>query len=464
MKKIKYKIASNYLIFVLLTILLCIAPDKSGQIDKSLLGLYSSIMIFSLLLHFFINKNIENWFRIDILFLLGFFIVHFQWAVMYSFSDIVPYGISRVWAEHEYVNYGTWISAVSGLAWIFGFNLFNFNINKNKNEVLININKLYFFAIIIFTLFLVFAGGQFLNGAVYKGTSESNSLNGIAGYLQLLSGVSIMVLIYASFINAKIKTSNNNLFHSMDMRIIAFVFIYISTYLYSGDRGGAIQLAIITLTLYSYLINPIKLKRFLLIVIFGAFILTLIGLGRGSQDENVLLAGADNANINSGYDLTLELANSARTLYKALAFVPEREGYFLGQLWITKLLSPIPYAQSLFIQLTGMPVHELGSAGYITYITFGENPTTGEGTSFVADIYLNFGLIGVLFFSSVFGVFIKKIHVELLNNRSRLWGLVAVLVASEAVYFGRGSMFGFIRTAVWGGALFILLANTRNKK
>jgi oligosaccharide repeat unit polymerase len=231
-----------------------------------------------------------------------------------------------------------------------------------------------------------------------------------------------------------------------------------------GDRGASIQVIFAFLVLFGCLIRPITFIELIAMTVIGSLLLTIIGLGRSAKDGgNILSSGLDNFQMTSGYDITLELADSVRTLYNALSAVPQYHDYFYGKLWLDKVLSIVPFAQNIYLQLSEDVAYEMGSSAYITYLKFGLYPPSGEGTSLVADIFLNFGLIGVLVCLFLLGMFFKKLENELKLQQSYYWMVIAALLASMAFYLGRGSLFDPLRMIVWGLGLSAFFVKRRKK-
>ena len=458
-KFIKEKI-TKYIYLSMLLLLFLFKPEFKTPIDSAKLTIYIIFFFIAITIHLLSQKD-KNWFRLDVLFLLGFGIVHYQWAIMYSISNIdlryltyVRYGFVNL----DYMNYGTWLSTVGILAWFLGYSFFP---TKQKKIVHYKIKyiKLFWISLISFSFFLVFAGSNFLSGAIYKGEGGSANGVGISVYFQLLFGISILALTAVVILDSKDKYQANIItwFTNLDKKYLLLAGAYVLLFLSIGDRGAGLQVTLAFLVLYGTLVKSISFKQFMLIITVGAIILTLIGLGRSSDsNENILLAGAKKATFKSNYDATMELANSSRTLYNSLANVPKEHDYFLGKLWLSKFLSVIPLFQKVYLELTGDKAYELGSASYITYLRFGLHPPSGEGTSLVADIYLNFGLIGVIFFMLLLGLFMKKLQNELNIQTNFYWIVAATLFASYVFYMGRSNLFVSLRPMLWGVFLSML--------
>ena len=453
------KVFFSFLIFILLVI----EPEFSGMPDYKSLNIYLIIFSLATFTHFFFNKN-ENWFRIDLIFLLGFSIVHFQWALMYSIDGITPNDYSFFWATSnytKYMNYGTWLSTVGIIAWLLGFTMLKkAHIQKESiNYFELNYKFFFYFTLFVFIMFLFTAGQEYLSGAVYKGETKSASGAGISVYFQLLFSYSIIILCTIAILNM-LQNKNSTyiqLIKNIDKKILLLFISTIFIYLYVGDRGGALQPMLASLILYGTFIKPINKKQFFLIIFFGAILMTLIGIGRAEKsNENILFAGVNKVEFTSNYDFTLELANSARTLYKSLSNVPERHDYFYGKLWVSQILANLPLAQAIYLNISGDRTYELDSAEYITYITRGKFSTWGEGSSLIADIYLNFGIYGVVIFMFLFGMFFKKIVNEFELKSSLYWIVAGAILASYAFYLGRGGLFYPLRPIIWSILLMFI--------
>ena len=468
MKILKKEIYTKFIYIAMLITLFIFMPTLKGKEDITILSIYLSFFLVATFIHF-ISQNDKNWFRLDVLFLLGFGIVHFQWASMLAFSKMdlgkihyIKFGFVNL----DYMNYGTWLSTVGIVSWFLGY---SFLPVKNKNTVLYEIrySKLLWVSAVIFAFFILMAGNNFLSGGIYKGQGGSSAGAGISVYFQLIFSISILVLTTVAILNSKTK-ENLKIFAwlvKLDKKYLLLAGIYVLLFLSIGDRGAGMQVTFTFLVIFSNFVKPIKFKQFSIIIVVGAIILTLIGLGRSvDSGKNILIAGANKAEFTSSYDVTISLANSARTLYSSLADVPRHHDYFLGKLWIGNFLGVIPLAQKIYLKMSGAKDYELNSAGYITYLRFGSFPTSGEGTSLIADIYLNFGLTGIIIFMFLLGRFMKRLQNELNIQENFYWIITAGIFASVSFYMGRASLFGGLRPILWGIFLSYILINRKKKK
>ena len=449
---------------ICLVFLLWLKPDMYEFINPNYVYICIFIYLSAATLHFLLGEK-GNWLRIDLFFILGFSIVHFQWPFMYSFSDIVPENYWDIFVDDYLINYTTWLSAIGGVCFLIGYGLYSPNRKKVPKILDANYNykKLLLFTASVFVLFLLFAGRNFLTGGVYKGEGGSAAGGGISKYFALLFQVGL-ILSTGLIIYKNKKNYKGNLikwFLGLDKLYLVIVVVYIVLFLLIGDRGGPLTLILTILLLVGSFVRKFKFYEVVLLTILGGFIMTLIGLGRSEASGfEIFTAGSEKFENSTGYDTTVELANSVRTLNASVAEVPNNHNYFYGSLWITQLLSPIPFAQSAYMDLMDLEWFEIDSSGYITYLVLGKYPTWGLGTSLIADIYLNFGLIGVLFFMLVLGILIKKLSLELNQPSNYKWFIMAITIGGISFYYGRSNYLMSFRDIIWGFLFFRFLVKT----
>jgi hypothetical protein len=103
--------------------------------------------------------------------------------------------------------------------------------------------------------------------------------------------------------------------------------------------------------------------------------------------------------------------------------------------------------------MTGEPEYLLNTAGYITFTQLGSNPHTGLGTSFIIDIFLNFGLIGVCIIMFLHGYLFKYVQVNFEQQNSIRWLLFGVILGASAFYVGRGNVLTPVKYIIWGAII-----------
>src|SRR5690625_4744757 len=110
-----------------LIFLLVFSPSRYEEMDH--LYILSLSIVFIILVVNFLRSHrryTSNWLRFDVMFLIGYGIVHFQIPFLASIG-IEPSRPSFIWINKEVINFATWMSLVSIILWMYGYSL-----NKNK--------------------------------------------------------------------------------------------------------------------------------------------------------------------------------------------------------------------------------------------------------------------------------------------------------------------------------------------
>ncbi len=133
-------------------------------------------------------------------------------------------------------------------------------------------------------------------------------------------------------------------------------------------------------------------------------------------------------------------------LYSLISYA-EHNGYtyFSTQLGI---FSFIPFAQSFIVNVFDVGLHNLTSADFNSYLTFGSVAgELGLGTNMVSDIYLSFGLIGVVVIFYLFGIYLQYCKSNSINS---IYCFIAYSVmVSDSVFIVRGSVFEIVKLLIW---------------
>ncbi|MGK0254631.1 MAG: oligosaccharide repeat unit polymerase [Mariniflexile sp.] len=445
------------LLFILI-LLFFVAPEKTSSDDYFFESIYLVLALFLLVIHFKIN-NKKGAFTIGTIFILGFFIVHFQWSLMIVFSDIIPNHFFNLFSNQIYFTYGLWLSLIALISWLIGFNSFDFSFQKgSKNSVYKGSPIILVMSYCLLILFIYFAGSSFISGAVYKTQGSAEAISGVSAYIHKLLKVLVtilVVLLFYKYSNSQTKP-DLKVFIINNLLSIGLVMLYLFLFVIAGDRGEALQVLIAVFLCYNFMIKPISYKYFAIMILCGAFIMTFIGVFRSALDDDVGLE------LDTVYDLTINLANSNRVLYSSIQAVDEN-GLYYGKLWIGPLLGPIPFASSAYLSLSEDKVYYISSSGYITYLRYGENSHTGEGSTILADIYLNFGVFGICVFLFILGFITKTLENTIVKGVNVYFLYTAISFGSLAFFSGRAGLFSPLQLVMWG--VFILfLTKSYSKK
>ncbi|EJL6550136.1 O-antigen polysaccharide polymerase Wzy, partial [Vibrio cholerae] len=194
-----------------------------------------------------------------------------------------------------------------------------------------------------------------------------------------------------------------------------------------------------------------------LMIFIASVFLTVIGQVRQSSDksltyvqqlETVISGQKENSrwyDQNVPGDSFIELAHSGRTLNHAMLKVPKEYDYRYGIYALKRILGIFPGLQGVVNSLIDNGDEKYASTSeFISYLIQGEHRTYGDGSSITADLYLDFGFVGVFGGMFIFGYFIGKsekyAYADTVKYDNILW-IAFLIYFSKSLYLSRSSIF-----------------------
>lgn len=399
-----------------------------------------------------------NLFRHSFLFLIGFIIVHFQHPLEYFLTEQTSAKLN-IWVDTTIVTKSLVLSSLGINSFILGYQVWkNRTLGdiKTKNaKKLHNTKYLVFFSYAFLLLFIITANPLYLSG--YYGVVTPG---GIAVYLQVAFEVTLFSIIIMKAWNLKVAGPQNISFKQYlrfigpwSILLISFYFLLL---LFIGDRGPVIGISLLLLAGYSFYKRIWPRPYILLgIVASGAFIMTLVGVIR-SFDKELSFSDRFNQALDTNKDSSLldntsELAGSLRTLHYAVTYVPQQYDFTYGRFQFQQIITTIPGVGALIDTYIDSGLKYKGSASFITYLEQGENPTSGTGTTCIADYYIDFGTIGVILGMFAFGFYIRRVELAAFSSympTMLMWVFLMVYFA-RSIYISRSSTLFFVKESVW---------------
>lgn len=457
------KFASLLLYLILTTIAVTFfVPTLKEQMDTTKNFGFAVISFISIFFYLFsFRKVYSSWVRFETLFLLGFVIVHFQIPYLFSIG-IQPSKPDFIWLNTEVVNYATWLSSLAIHLWMIGSTLgFTFQSKKNrqKREIanIFNIRRLDFILLFSFIAFFALAGGSILQGA----HDGMGSWGEGASYFMIVLRVSFYFRIYVFF--RTLKKINFLQIIKGNLILLSTLFIYLLLFLLAGDRGPIMQIAIIIAVCYGIFIKKITLFRLMLFISVGALFFSIIGLGRSVEEGNLFDNGFNRYQESEAY-ATEELASSVRIMYRALTYFPDSFDYLYGLQFLLGLLGIIPFLSGFVIDYFQIPPTLTASSRFFTFLGQGNNVTYGEGTEILSDIFINFGLIGVFIIMFLYGYGTSIITYKALKNRSDMFFLILLVIASTAIVINRAQFLTPLKDILYILVLFYFVKGPAGRK
>jgi len=232
----------------------------------------------------------------------------------------------------------------------------------------------------------------------------------------------------------------------------------------SGDRGPILQIIIAYFTCYCIL----DLRKYNIIIIVaavavGAFIISFLAFfrhydGTGNLIDMIRHSSAMQADMVSSQmsvsPSTFELSKSVRTMHASVSYT-EDNGYSYGIFQGFQLIGIIPGLGSLFTIFFGIDNEMLKSSRFLTNHLGSDH---GLGTTVVADIWLDFGIIGILVIFFIFGAFLRRVDENMYSRipLSVFWYILIIVFISKAFYIGRSTILILFRDVVIGYIIMLV--------
>ena len=414
---------------------------------------FLSTVVFLLLYNI---RSKSNYFSICILFMIGYIIVHFQIPIMTLFNNSiqVQYFEDFFWSDINVACKSIAIASAGLSSFFMGYVFRKQKPPTKFNLYYVSNNKYQIGIYIAYTFYILF----FVTAGSYSyGIYDSASASKISNYFISFFNVSCQFLIIYKTYTTVIK--NNSIIsylRNFDVKLILLVFWHIFFSIFTGDRGPVIVYVILLFSPYFF--SQIKSFSFIkisLIIIFLPMFFNILGSARigetskNSFSERVIQADQSRYHKffkNSDFQLgssSMELALSGRCLNHAIYNVPKNYPYFYGIQHFSLLLSAVPFLNGFFQKNYNDNEQKYnGSANFITYLIQGNNPTYGDGTSCTTDVYLDFGLFGIIVIFLLFGYYTNFLDLVLLNSKNKHFfhWIAAMIFLSGAIYISRGSI------------------------
>ncbi|PKH31895.1 O-antigen polysaccharide polymerase Wzy [Shewanella sp. ALD9] len=429
--------------------------DTPLNVDMSYQRICIFLYLIATVLYFlFIRNNKDkNHLSFNNIFLFGFFIVFFQVIILQHFDYYLPtWSYNKYWSNSEIENTSLITSVLAITLYMLG-NSYGRCGYEVKSYKINNTSSIYILLIIAyFAYFLFFAtSGSYRSGVYYAGDSLS-----VSNYFLKLFNASITAAIIVkitSIANTCVKISLLNYLSKFGAPLLLLLGWHILFSLYVGDRGVIISYGLLVVSLYIYKFRRIKIIELVILILSASILMSVIGQVRQSKDylQQLETTFSDNKSNSRWYsekvpgDSFIELAHSGRTLNHALVNVPNNYDFRYGAYAIKRIAGVIPGAQGLLSEMIDDGEKKYASTSeFISFLIQGDNTTYGDGTSITADLYLDFGFLGVFLGMFIFGYFMatseRIISNDYISYLSLPW-ISFLIYYSKSIYLSRASIF-----------------------
>ena len=447
----------SFVILLIFNFFLPTYPDKSFQ-----LSIFVILAVNVISIYYFQKTTLKKYGYISFLtiFSLTYFIVFFQISLLNYFDiQVIESFFNFIWVNEKIVNKSLLFSAIGLISFYFGFIFYRKNIpvaqdlltyikvNKNSNFLII-------FTFIFYFLFIVTSGsykiGEYSpDDALFVSKFFFKYFNIFltASIIHRLSYITSLSIGELSLINY-LKLFDKSLLIILSWHLLFSLFV--------GDRGPVLSFSLLTFSIYFFRFKKIGIIKLITVSFILSILFTSIGSIRQSRYNGLSYIERIVSNINTEKENTkgfnsnvpggsfVELAISVRTLNHVLYNVPEYYGYGYGVFSSSHFFNIVPGFSGLIMKILHNDDKKYdSSSAFISYLIQGDDPTYGDGTSIVADLYIDFGLFGVIIVLFLFGKFIGKNEFKFYfgYQRNSITWIALLIFFCFSAYLARSGLF-----------------------
>lgn len=391
---------------------------------------------------YFIFRRDRSLVSFEFFFMIAFWFTNLVYPLFYFQTD-PSVGVFSLPFNQNIISKAT---AIAYLAYTFYFVGMSFFETKKNDDKVFDVDEKYeptsrkvFYITISFFLLYIITGGHRILGNVYSGDAALED-QGISSYFYMIffsSSVLLTIFLFGSQISNKYKIQH--------IVLISFIFLL---FLSLGSRTLPLALGLAVLVSYNNYKYKIPASIFLLLIVLGVLLMTFIVFARSVSfsDEEYFRNALNNMQINSFWDFGMDLIMNNRNLYTLVDFA-DNQGYTYGLTMLGGFLSPVPFLQGFVCNTFGIPPDFISSAAFNTFLEFGQGSSWGMGSNLVADVYMAFGIPGVITFFFVLGLLLGKAKIAL--SGSIYWNIFYFFLVSNSVYWLRSGFFDSFRYLIW---------------
>lgn len=396
------------------------------------------------------EKNIyikKQYLRHSIIFLLGYCIVFYQYIVDYVFKFIDIYDADNlVWYDTTVVCKALCMANIALNSFLLGYILMKSKSLKKDDETQYtyefkSTKILYYICTILILLYIITIDKNYL----FNGYGRNQQMGDIAFHIGIwIQGVlTAFVVIESYIVKNKYKNMSFKCYVRTFYRPIVLCVIMIILILMSGRRTEALRFILLLLISFLYIQNyKIKIYKIFIPIILFSLLFYVISQIRLSGNTSISETLKSITNIKSIFPPTQELAFNISSLHIALSEVPLHYPFLYGIPTLLGILIIIPGIQSLILQHIPIPIIFQSSVNLICFAALGEVRYYTLGTSILADIYINFGIIGIILLPLLWGILIRKIEENTFCRKGKsvfMLGL-AFCIYTNLIYMCRGTI------------------------
>lgn len=428
-------------LLMLMSIYLLLSVSREMSFNRDYF--YSTFLLTIISSYFFLkHKQKNNYLDFDTIFIALNIIIFFVPPFFYD-SFIYRFLYLSFDFNHKYINYAS-IIALLGIQSYFIGSLIkqpNRHYNSAPKKYIIDTRPLTLIVICGVVLFVAMGGIAYYRN-IYADSGDAGG--GLVTHIKLLTTIAAVILITTEIYNYLLCSKYKiRIFALLSAVFLAVLLLFI------GNRTGASQILLPALVLYTIYFKRIGVIKFVLFMVFGIVAMYIFQIVRSNEDVNL---PKENMAL-----VFVDLTVASRSIYAAMDYVDDY-GFTYGKTMMSGVIGAIPFLAS-----TVGDINDYGSAEVLTADSHQKLKTPRErriglGTTVIADGYLGFGIIGVMFSMFLIGWFANYMYSGAIKGDYYCM-LIYAMLAANSVYLARAPLFYPLKFILWGCCLAFLSNN-----
>lgn len=435
----------------------------------NMIYIYIALCIF-LLGSFDVLKNEiknKNYLTFNLIFLVAFFSVTYLFPIAILDTELDVRQNQALFVDFNYITQAVSLSTVAICCYFIGYNYIKGKPWKGKVENVFMTSKYNQTA----TYINLFLAVSVVANALFYITQNTGSINITESpFLNQIYVVSLAIVLVSSR-SKKASGIKFNFFLARNRLVLVASSLVMLIFLYVGDRGLPIQLMLCILAAYSFYYSKLKFSSLVALGLVGILVMFALRVTRNTS-ESISRAG-----VSAAANATQESLNGTSSVVLLADLYGASQELCLGYEYTTTVglsdpaqiitlpFTPIPKLPTILNQLLFHKTPFEMSSGYILNQYMSRYSSSAFGSHCVIDIFMKWGIIGVVCFFLLFGCVIA--YIENGSNRTMFCTVMLVIINGFALYMPRDSIIDIIRPMFYVIALMWLcgsLAHQKRKK
>ncbi|MEA4976689.1 MAG: O-antigen polymerase [Paludibacter sp.] len=391
---------------------------------------------------YFIFRRDRNIVGFEFIFMIAFWFTNFVYPLFYFQTD--PTFSVFAWTFNQ--NIISKATAIANLGYsfylvglsFFELRKFEFSVYEVDENLENTSRKVFYVTIVVFILYLISGGVKALSD-IYRGDGSFDQ-QGISSYFYMIffsSSILLTMFLFNKSIQSKYR-----------FKYVLLIALFFLLFMILGSRTLPLAIGLTALLSFNNYKYKIPVSTFFLLIISGAVLMTFVVFARtiSFTEENYFQNAFANTQITTFWDFGSDLIVNNRNLYTLIDFA-DSYGHTYGLTMLGGVLSPVPFLQGFVCNTFGIPPDFIYSASFNTFLDLGHNSSWGMGSNLVADVYLSFGIVGVISMFLFLGLLIGKS--KFASSNSIYWSIFYFFMVSNSIYWLRSGFFDNFRYLVW---------------